>query len=166
MEILSSKRKSFKKFLAIIGWLFLGLIFLSPIIIFICVFCDSPISNNPEDWGNLGDYIGGIYSVLVAILVFVLTRSLKKRDDKFANRAKAAEGIFHQIQKVKNGKNQHSIDKLIRDVHDNEIYLPQNLISKLIKLIDQYGEEKDSGISVDIEIENDVLANLKDIYNG
>ena len=110
MEIISSKRKSVKKILVIIGWILLILLFFSPIIFFICVFCDSPISNNPEDWGNLGDYIGGIYSVLVAILVFFLTRSLKKRDDKFANRAKAAEDIFHQIQKVKNGKNQQSIN--------------------------------------------------------
>ena len=51
-----------------------------PLAVYVIHFYDYPISENPSDWADFGSYIGGIYSIIVAILVVYLTRDLSKKD--------------------------------------------------------------------------------------
>lgn len=52
----------------------------SPVLLYIRQFGRLGISNDPQDWAVFGDYIGGVYTVLVTFFAIYLTRNLEKRD--------------------------------------------------------------------------------------
>lgn len=56
-------------------WLSL-VVFIIPIGIYWLQFRTAGMSNDPEKWAQFGDYVGGVYSVLVTILAIYLARNL------------------------------------------------------------------------------------------
>lgn len=60
-------------------------VFVLPIFVYFLNF-HGGFSNDHSDWSAFGDYIGGVYSVIVAILLFYLTInanfSAEKRNEK------------------------------------------------------------------------------------
>jgi hypothetical protein len=137
----------------------------APIGIYIFYFWDHPISNNPTDWGVFGDFIGGVYSVIVTILAVYLARALTKRDHKREKQFKAAETLYNQITTIENNNyNRNSIEKLKRDIHSNELYLEPSITNDIIKLADQFLEQKDGTGIVEYEFRDYVMSQLKDLY--
>lgn len=166
----SSLKKRIIVSLRILG-IILGIItFLLPIIIYVCHFRNYAISTNPTDWGVFGDYIGGLYggfySILITVLAIYLARALTKKDRKKEKQSNAAEALFQQIKTIENNNyNLNSISKLRKDINKNEIYLSSELKEDLIHLSDQLNEEKDHTGSVDYELRQSVLLQLKQLYD-
>ena len=58
------------------------LISLSPIILYISNFKNYSLSKEPADWGTFGDYIGGIYSVVLAVVLVYVTYTINRKNDE------------------------------------------------------------------------------------
>ncbi|WOD41703.1 hypothetical protein [Nodosilinea sp. E11] len=55
----------------VLSWsigLFISLIYAIPVLIYVSHFKDAPISNRPEDWASLGDYLNGLISSLMSLV--------------------------------------------------------------------------------------------------
>lgn len=152
-----------KKCKKTLRWIITLAVFLIPLTVYFYQF--HYLSDDPNDWGAFGSYIGGVYSVFVAILVIMLTRSLEKKDQIQKNKREAASALYQQIVKVKDSMNQNSIDKLVKDINASELYLSEKLIKKLRSLYDSFVESKAKDVSADYNQISDVLGDLKDIYN-
>ncbi len=50
-------------------------IFLLPIILFCIKFCSYKLSENPADWGDFGDYIGGVVGTNLSIIAIIISFS-------------------------------------------------------------------------------------------
>ena len=116
-----------------------------PLVIYIIHFRGFSISDNPSDWASFGDYIGGVYTVLVTFLAIYLTRHLENRDAE-RNKAKSAVGaIYEQIGKIDyRHLNLNSVKKYLRLVKENELYIPAPLFDRLTDLYDDYVVAKDN----------------------
>ena len=71
-----------------------------PILIYVLKFHDYKLSNDPADWGVFGDYIGGVYSVLIALLVVYLTRNLSRHDEEKRLKKEALREVYKQITNI------------------------------------------------------------------
>lgn len=154
------KRSSWKK-------MGIGFLMLVPLGAYVANFRNFAISNDPADWGAFGDYVGGIYAVLVVVFAIYLTRHLEKRDIE-RNKARTAVGtLYEQIAKI----DYHHVDKrmvnrLLRLTKEYELYIPPYLFERLTELHDDYLEAKDSPDTFDIEKEEKVKEHLKKLYDA
>lgn len=147
----------------ILGWIIILIVFLIPLTVYFYQF--HYLSDDPNDWGAFGAYVGGVYSVFVAIFVIMLTRSLEKKDQIQKDKQATAKALYKQIVEVKETMKQNSIDKLVKDINASELYLPEKLIKKLRALYDSFVESKANSAGADYNQVSDVLGDLKDIYN-
>ena len=163
------KNESVMKKWQIICIIILGVIVLFvPIGIYYLFFRDCAISNNPNDWGVFGDYLGGIYggvySVVVTILAIYLGRALAKKDSRKEKQKQAAETLLRQIKTIEsNNYNLHSIKKLKKEINLNELYI-SDLLDDLIALSDQFQMQKDGTGIVDMEMKDNLMSQLKELY--
>lgn len=157
-KCMKKKRGRLRKFAILV-------VALLPILIYCINFYKFSISDNPSDWALFGEYIGGIYSVIAALLVVYLTRYLSKEDNKRNKLIEIVESLYQQIKVIENNDYDYpSIAKLRGDINLNELYLPENIKNKLIKLADQFNEYKDNNGELDLEFKKSVMDSLKNIY--
>lgn len=140
-------------------WLFL--IALIPIIVYVWHFHGLKLSDNPADWGVFGDYIGGVYSVLIAILVVYISRHLDIRDEETKRKQEAVRKIHNQISSIRQNQkvNPQKLTKLFRLIDESKLYINGDLYTDLVKLANHYGEK---GRNRSMEME--VMDALKDEY--
>ena len=137
-----------------------------PIGVYIYWFGRNGISENTEEWSRFGDYIGGTYSVIIAFVGIYLTYyigNLQNKQNKIKNRV---EGLIKQIVHMK--KRNFSLDYCVKfqDISMAKLDLSELLINKLLALSDSYLKYKNDGNQIDIHLEEEVLSELKTIYNG
>lgn len=143
-----------------------SLISVIPIAFYVWHFRRLDISDNPEDWGVFGDYIGGVYGVLTTILLFFVGLQLGKREDKRKRKIKAIEEIIQQIGKIKNSKNKiQTIGKLQNLIYSNRVYFNDILFNQLTVLSDHYLEVCKEHKEMNEQLEDDVLKKLKKYYD-
>lgn len=77
----------------------IALIGIIPLLAYCCQFggTDSHLSDDPEDWAFFGDYIGGVYSVILTCLLTYLTYFLQKRGTLSKSRKDVIRELFSQI---------------------------------------------------------------------
>ncbi len=144
----------------------LYIIFCIPLILYISKFGGSKLSDDPQDWGVFGDYFGGVYSILVTLIAVYLARALEKRDSKIDRIRNAIVEINDQISTIKNNNyNLNSINRLLHLITRYKIYFPDSLCKKLSKLYDVYLKRNAGENMIDV-VENDVLQELKQLYNA
>lgn len=90
------------------------LISLIPIGFYIYNFGGCDFSKDPNDWGVFGDYIGGVYSVVITILVVYISRNLEKRDEEKRYKKEKLRAVYMQITSIqqKPEVNQNKLTKL------------------------------------------------------
>ncbi len=147
-------------------YILLGAIALVPLGYYVWWFRDASISNDPSDWASFGSYIGGLYSVLVAVLVVYLARDLSKRDEVASKKKAAVEALYLQILKVKNDHiDIRSVSKIYNLLEENKLYITDTIYEEVKDLADYYQEVK-SGRPVDFKKEDLVKEHLRAIYNA
>ena len=151
------------------SWMKIGAVVLlaSPVLLYVIQFGGLEISKDPQDWGVFGDYIGGVYTVIVTFLAIYLTRNLEKKDAERI-KAKAAVGIiFDQIVKIDYKHiDMRSVNKLLRLTKENELYVPQYLFEELTELYDDYVEAKEEPNKFNLKKELNVKHSLKKLYES
>ena len=144
-----------------------GLVIVAPMVLYIINFGRSGISGDPANWGAFGDYVGGIYSVLVTVLVIYLARMLNRKDTMRREKQEAAVEVYKQIQKINNQNvDLRSVNKLLRDIESNSIYFSDDLTERLTNLFDYFTQLKAGTTNIDEGKEQRVLTELKRIYES
>lgn len=142
----------------------LAFVLIVPLVFYCIQFHGYPLSNDPSDWGDFGDYVGGIYNVLVALVIFILSQRLErdsKRRDKVVS---AAIDITNQIGKLRVSRNKiKSTEKLISLVISNKVYLDTSLYDQLLELTDNYQRVYKNEEKHNIKLEEKVLRKLKSL---
>lgn len=148
-------------------WILAILILVAPLLVYVIWFGGYSISNDPVDWANFGNYIGGIYTVLVTLFAIYLTRHLDKRDLE-KKKAKSAFGeLFQQICKIDYQQvDMRSVKRLLRLTHEYELYIPTDVFVKLTELFDDYVVAKDNPESFQLEKEVQLKTRLKRLYDS
>lgn len=150
----------------IIKALFVFLVIIAPFALYVYQFRFVPISSDPNDWAAFGSYIGGVYSVIVAVLAVYLARALSKKDEVRAKQKKAIDAIYLQILKVHSDHvDTRSVDKIFKLLDANRLYLPDSIYNEVRGLADYFLEVK-GGANIDYNKENRVKDLLKLQYNA
>ena len=146
---------------------FVGIVACLPLGCYIWQFMNSSISADPNDWASFGSYVGGVYSVIVALLVVYIARYLTKKDEVTARRKKAVEVLYLQIIKVKIERvDERSVQKIFNLLEENKIYLSDSLYKEVKDLADYFLEVKGGSSVIDITREDRVKEHLRMIYNA
>lgn len=150
-------------------WKKIALIFLfiAPVIVYAWKFRDCSISDNPSDWADFGSYIGGIYTVVVTIFAIYLTRHLENKDMERKKAKEAIGSIFEQISKIDSSNvNMNMVNKLLRLINQNELYLPRYMYDGLVDLHDDYVVANEEPQKFDLQKEKKVKQQLKRLYDS
>lgn len=155
------------KFRHIIKYILVSLTAIAPLACYVWQFRNNEISRNPNDWAIFGNYIGGVYSVIVALLVVYLARELSKKDEAAAKRKKAVEALHQQIVKVKTEKvDDRVVLKIYNLLEENKLYITDSLYNEVKKLADYYLEVKGGETAADYQMEGRIKDHLRSIYNA
>lgn len=138
-----------------------------PVIIYVWHFRNHVLSDSPEDWGMFGDYIGGVYSVLVALIVLYLSHQLEKNRGRDASIKEHAETLFRQIGVIKNNNyNLKSCSKLLTQVNNAKLYLQPRICEMVESLANNYMSHRNDGTQLNQKLEQDTIKELKRIYGN
>lgn len=143
-----------------------ALILIVPLGAYVSNFGSCEFSDDPAMWGVFGDYIGGVYNVLVAILVFYISHNLDKKEERQHKRAKAAYDIKVQIEKFEQSKNRtKTVERLTNLILSSKEILGLSLYRMLLSLNDHLQHVINDGIQINNLQVQDALDELKSIYN-
>lgn len=142
------------------------LVLISPILIYIINFGCFDISDNPENWAWFGDYIGGVYSVILAFVILYLTRQLEKKDKLIDKRKEHLEKIYTMISKIEVTKtiSANSGNKILRQIVKSRLYISSDLYLR----IEQFANHIiacSNNKEFDISLRNNVLEEINNEYN-
>lgn len=148
-------------------WILASLLLLMPLLVYVIKFGGYSISDDPADWAVFGNYIGGVYTVLVTLFAIYLTRHLDNRDIE-RKKAKSAVGqLYEQISKIDYHQvDMRSVNRLLRLTNEYELYIPGDVFVKLTELYDDYVVAKDNPDSFQLEKEIQLKARLKKLYDS
>lgn len=134
---------------------------LFPIVIYVCNFHTFKLSDNPSDWGVFGDYIGGTYSVIIAVLVVYISRDLAKRDEEKRIKKEALRKVYMQITSIQQNPkvNQNKLTKLYRQIEESKLFVENDFYDRLKKLANYLGEHGRNR-----QMEKEILDELKEEY--
>lgn len=139
-----------------------------PILAYVCQFGCNGISENVSDWANFGDYIGGVYSVLVTVLAIYLAQELNHRDKLKENRHCAISQIHAQFLKIMHcpvSTMAKSVNKFFKLIEENRFYLSEEQSQKLQAFGNYYLEHSNPN-NRDANAENEMLAYILRMRNA
>ena len=136
---------------------------LLPIVIFLINFSEQSLSDDIEEWGAFGDYIGGIYSVYISIGLFLLSRKLGKTDERRNKQRLHIEKLYGMIRLINNDsmENAQLLKDFVNEIASAELYLSDDVIKRVIELQDNFAEASVNPELRNIELESEVLGMLK-----
>lgn len=138
-----------------------------PILVYCIHFRHYSISDNPSDWADFGSYIGGAYTLLVTFLAIYLTRHLERKDLEWKKSKTAIGSIYEQISIIDYKKvDMRSVDKLLRLINQNQLYIPTDVYDNLINLRDDYVVAKTEPEKFDVKKEQQIKNRLKKLYDS
>lgn len=141
-----------------------------PLITYILNFTNYKISDDPEKWAFFGDYIGGVYSVVLTCILTYLMYQLNKKDEQIKEKKIFAKSLLHTINEFNKSSSNLDVDKVDsfrNQIIDNEfLFRNESDFSRLINIADYYltlcSDINQRNPEKDIQIKSF----LKDIYNG
>lgn len=140
-----------------------------PLIAFICEFGGNGISDDLDDWSKFGDYIGGVYSIIIAILAIFLARTLDKKDRRQIKQQQIMSDLYDQITNMQNcprHKLVYSVNKFFRVVEKHRLFLTENQTLKMQGVGDYFLKVASDTIDRDAEYERDFKDYLFALYHN
>lgn len=139
-----------------------------PLLLYICNFGMNGISDDLEDWANFGDYIGGVYSIVVTFLVLFLARNLERKDKRREKRQEAIDEIYSQFTKMQNcpsHKLAQSVNKFFRKIEQYRLCLTDDQFCKMQGFGNYFLNVASQTSSKDPYIEEEMKVYLLSLYN-
>lgn len=142
----------------------IALILLLPILLYCYNFKEYEISNSPEHWGVFGDYVGGVYSVVLTGLLFYIGHILNQQEKGSKKLSNAVREIYELTDTINNRKvDIRKVNKLNRLVDMYEYILPKNLYDDLISISDYYKCISNNPELIDVDREENMKKSLKEL---
>lgn len=146
----------------------LGIVSLTPLAAYYYQFGKADISDDPEDWANFGDYIGGVYSVLMTIVAVYLTRKLERKDAMSYRRKQALGDIYQQFVRMQDSTS-HQLAKnatrFLAMVEMQRLNLTESQIQRCQMLGDYFICVASNSRDRDINYEDEMKEALFNAYN-
>lgn len=152
-----------ERFLYKYGLLVLGLpAAIFPLAFYVFHFHSYHISNDPVDWGVFGDFVGGVYSVLVAFLVVFLARKLDRKDEEQRVKKEALRAVYDQITFIQRDQkpNQNKVTKLFRLIEESKLFIDDDFYDRLKGLANHLSAQ-----GRDRQLEKEIKDELKSEYD-
>lgn len=164
----SIKQILLKKLLKI---LLLVVFLLLPLLVYITKFGSYEWSGSPEDWASFGDYVGGLYSGVLATILTVIIYLYNKKEKEERERKVVVNLIYPHLgeffYKFDTGETPQieDVNNFAKAVISNKIILPKSLFDELIGFSD-YCKEVVNGESRDFSKEMKIENKLRKYCNG
>lgn len=143
---------------------------LIPIVAYIFNFRNLSISKDPEKWAFFGDYIGGVYSVVLTCILTFLMYQLNKKDEALKEKKEFAKVTFQKINEFNSEiakLDSDKVDEFRKFIIDNEFIISnESVFRELIDIGDYYLSLCSDTCNRDFEKEKRVKLLLKEMYNG
>ena len=160
VSIYISKRSTWRK-------VFFILVLIAPVLCYGIHFRKHTISDNPSDWADFGSYIGGVYTLLVTFMAIYLTRHLERKDMEWKKSKNAVRELYEQVNLIDyKNVDMRSVNKLLRLVKQNQLYIPVDVYDNLVNLRDDYVVAKTAPEKFDLNKEQQIKNRLKRLYDS
>ncbi len=167
-KLIITLRDLFKPYLDILGWITAVIVMIAPIACYMWQFRNGQISNNPADWGTFGDYIGGVYSVIIAFLIVYITRNMSRSDKEREKKREALRSIYLKIGDIQigRGRKDYKITNLFLLIEEARLYVDNDFYKELKELGNYFLQyNRNAGVR-NRAFENSVKERLKEAYDG
>lgn len=144
----------------------IALIGLVPLAIYCYNFHSYQISDDPEDWAFFGDYIGGVYSVILTCLLSYITYLLQRKAAVSKSRKDIIRELFSKINSLNSVEKPdiEEVNKLTKLVIDSEILFYNEKEYRTLLVITDYYKTVIEGGHVP-EREHEIRQKLISMYN-
>lgn len=140
-----------------------------PLLVYCCQFggTDSHLSDDPEDWAFFGDYIGGVYSVILTCLLTYLTYFLQKRGVVSKSRREVILNLFVKYTTLVSAKNLRieQVNNFTQLIVNSEIIFYNEKEYRDMLDISDYFVVVMGGGTRDYSLENEYRIRLIKMYN-
>lgn len=149
----------------------LAVLLLLPLLVYIAKFGSYEWSDSPEDWASFGDYVGGLYSGVLATMLTVVIYWYNKKEKEERERKVVVNLIYPHLgeffYKFDTGGTPQieDVNKFTKAVISNKIILPKNLFEDLIDFSD-YCKDVVNGAVRDFSKEVEMENKLRKYCNG
>lgn len=160
MRSLLGKIKKYKLALLIIATA------IFPIFAYWLQFHKYGISHDTSDWGTFGDYIGGVYSVVLTIVLAYITYIINKRDLHQKEKREIIKSIYKQVSNLQSDQiDINKVNELTSYIIGNELVLSPTIFYRLIRITDYYKVVANDSSQINISHEQNIMELLKSYYN-
>ncbi len=124
-------------FKIVLKMIFILFILLFPVILYINKF-HGPLSNDSSDWANFGSYIGGVYSVVLTIVLVYVTHLLNARSEKDSKRREVINKIYEKIEGITADDvyDINKVNELVMKINTARIHINDVYFDELIRFTD------------------------------
>lgn len=148
-------------------WKFaLMILFCLPIIIYVYNFGGRRFSENPADWGTFGDYVGGVYSVVLTLALVYVSYTINRKTEENKECKKAIKEIYTIVSKIQSvDVNLEEVHGILRCIDENSLHLSKEVREKLIHEMDYYICIANNKSLINGKTEERIKDVLKQLYN-
>ena len=148
-----------------ISHLLLFVVFLFPLCIYFIPFHNG-FSNNHEAWSAFGDYISGIYSVVLTIFMFYLANKVEKMNERRNDRKNAIKELYNYVVELSSRDiNINKANDFQLCINKNQLFLLHADYKKLIDFYDYCLAVISNELNRDIQKERIMKDYLINLYN-
>ncbi len=167
-QIIITIKDFLKPHLGFIGWIAAAIVMIAPIACYMWKFRSGHISDSPADWGTFGDYIGGVYSVIIAFLVVYITRNINRSDKERDKKREALRGIYLKIGEIQigRGRKDYKITNLFLLIEEARLYIDNDFYRELKDLGNYFLQCNRNAGARNRVFENSVKERVKEAYDG
>ena len=142
-------------------WILGVIVAIFPLAFYIWRFHSYSLSDNPTDWAVFGDFVGGVYSVIIAVLVVYLARNLERKDEEKRIKKESIRAVYEQITFIQRDQqpNQNKVTKLFRLIEDCKLFIDDDFYERLKGLANHLGAK-----GRDRQLEKEIKDELKAEY--
>ena len=128
---------------------------ISPLVFYICVF-NGGFSDDYGAWSAFGDYVNGVYSVLLTIFIFILTQKITKLTERNAERRAALSDIYELVIDLCSDVSMENSNKLQLYLNKARLFLLDDEYKKLMDFYDYSLSVSSSIMHRDISKEKEI----------
>lgn len=137
-----------------------------PIIIYMIRFSGHEFSKDPSDWGTFGDYVGGVYSVLLSIIAIYVTYMISGREDKSREKRKILTELYKTIISIKSEEvDLNKVNKIVSLADSNQLLLPKVVYADIIRYSDYLKEIYGKPAKIDLHTEKRIKDELIEVIS-
>ena len=129
-------------------------------------FSGHEFSKDPSDWGTFGDYVGGVYSVLLSIIAIYVTYMISGREDKSREKRKILTELYKTIISIKSEEvDLNKVNKIVSLADSNQLLLPKVVYADIIRYSDYLKEIYGKPAKIDLHTEKRIKDELIEVIS-